>query len=106
MNFKPDPKPEPRKKKTKKAIRQVSVKRQGLNKQYRIVRDQYLLENFKCEKCLYAASTEVHHKKGRTGDLLADVAYFMAVCRDCHQFIELNPVTALKMGWSFKRLDK
>jgi len=84
MNFKPDPKPEPRKKKTKKAIRQVSVKRQGLNKQYRIVRDQYLLENFKCEKCLYAASSEVHHKSGRVGTMLINADYFMAVCRPCH----------------------
>jgi hypothetical protein len=103
--LRPDPKPEPRKKKAKKYIRQVSVKRQGLNKQYRIVRDQYLLENFKCEKCLFALSTEVHHQKGKIGALLIDTAYFMGVCRPCHQFIELNPATAIKMGWSFKRLD-
>ena len=91
MKFSPDPKPEPRQKKAKKAIRQVSLKRQGLNKQYRIVRDQYLLVNFKCEKCLYAASTEVHHQKGKIGALLIDTVYFMAVCRPCHQFIEVNP---------------
>lgn len=110
MNFKPDPKPEPRKKNAKKWIPQVSEKRKVKNKEYRIIRDQYLLENFKCEKCLYAASTEVHHQCGRVGGdpipLLIDTAYFLGVCRDCHQFIELNPSTALKMGWSLKRLDK
>lgn len=108
--FKPDPKPEPRPKKEKKRIRQVSAKRKVKNDEYKIIRDQYLLENFKCEKCLYAESIEVHHQCGKVGGhpipLLIDTAYFMAVCRDCHVWIELHPLESLKMGWSLKRLDK
>ncbi len=107
---KPNPKPEPRKKKEKKRIRPVSKKRKIKNDEYKIIRDQYLLENFKCEKCLYAESTEIHHQAGKVGGqpipLLIDTAYFLAVCRPCHRFIEENPSTALKMGWSVKRTGK
>ena len=107
---KPDKKPEPRPKKEKKWIPQVSEKRKEKNKEYRIVRDQYLLENFKCEKCLYAESTEVHHQAGKVGGdlipLLIDPVYFMAVCRDCHRWIEEHPLESLKMGWSLKRIGK
>ena len=109
MTFRPDPKPEPREKKKRKRIPQISERKKHELKVYKPIRDQYLLENPKCEKCMYSASTEIHHQKGRIGanpiPLLIDTAYFMAVCRACHRFIEDNPATALKMGWSLKRLE-
>ena len=35
-----------------------------------------------------SSATEVHHKKGRIGDLLTDERYFLAVCRPHHLYIE------------------
>ena len=51
-------------------------------------------------------ATEVHHKKGRIGKLLTDIRYFLGVCRECHNKIELNPTWAKENGYSLNRLDK
>ncbi len=36
---------------------------------------------------------------GRNGERLLDVDYFMAVCRDCHQYIHNNPKESREKGW-------
>ncbi len=105
MKFKPDPKPEKRPKK-KRGIKKVSDKRKKQLNEYEIVREKFLKDNPKCQACNFQAADQVHHKKGRTGALLNDPAYFLAVCGNCHGFIENNPETALKMGWSVKRTWK
>jgi len=104
--FKPDPKPEPRKKKAKKRINPISDKERSRKKQYKPIRDRFLLDHPICQACNFKHSDQVHHKKGRTGRLLIAVEYFLACCDTCHRFIEDNPATALKMGWSLKRIGK
>lgn len=37
--------------------------------------------------CLKSA-TQIHHMRGRTGGLLCDTRYWLAVCQDCHRYIE------------------
>lgn len=37
------------------------------------------------------------------GQLLNDTAHFLAVCRGCHQKIELSPLWAKENGYSEKR---
>ncbi len=106
FEFKPNPKPEPREKKKRKRIPPISEKKKHELKVYKKIRDQFLNENTICEKCLEKHSDQVHHQKGRQGHLLIDTSYFMAVCAPCHRHIEENPLESLKMGWSFKRLDK
>lgn len=54
--------------------------------------------------CRYAQ--EVHHRKGRLGDLLTDTKYFLAVCGICHNKIELQPKWAKENGYSVSRLAK
>ncbi len=92
-------------KKKPKPLRKVSVKRVEENKEYKKVREAYLkiypvCETFDCNN----KSTEIHHKAGRTGELLTDVNHFLAVCIPCHKKIELNPVWAKMLGYSESRL--
>lgn len=51
-------------------------------------------------------TTEVHHKKGRTGSLFLDERYWLAVSREGHIQIENNPEWAKEKGYSLDRLSK
>jgi hypothetical protein len=44
--------------------------------------------------------------KGRSGELLMDSRFFVAVCRNCHEWIENHPVEAKELGYSISRLAK
>lgn len=79
-------------------MRQVSLKRQQQNKEYKIIRDKFMQENPRCERC-GAPATENHHKNGRNGLRLLDVNYFMAVCRNCHRWIHEHPKESREKGW-------
>ena len=83
-------------------IKPRSVKRAKQERDYSCVREKFLLKNPDCERCQNVA-TEVHHKKGREGNLLCDTTYFMATCRECHIWIENNPLQAKREDWSLNR---
>jgi hypothetical protein len=51
-----------------------------------------------------ATTTDVHHKAGRVGDNYLKVSTWLAVCRNCHKFIEENPESAKELGLSESRL--
>ena len=48
---------------------------------------------------------DIHHKKGRDGDLLLDERYWLAVSRKGHIWIELHPIEAKEKGYSLSRLE-
>lgn len=50
-------------------------------------------------------TTEIHHMKGRIGDLLIDTKYWLAVSREGHVLIEQNPEWAKENGYSLSRLE-
>jgi len=50
-------------------------------------------------------ATEVHHKKGRIGELLLDQRYWLGVSAEGHRQIEENPDWAKEMGYSLNRLS-
>lgn len=106
MTFRPDPKPEPRKKKTKKRISPISEKEKERKKQYKPLRDQFLLDHPICQACNFKHSDQVHHMEGKIGDLLCDTNNFLAVCFGCHRVIEENPNLAKENNWSVSRLNK
>lgn len=89
-------------------IRKVSKKQSANLRLYAKVREETLFENPNCqaitEHCSYNA-TEIHHKKGRIGELLTDKRYFLAVCRNCHTWIEEHPKEAKELGFSVSRLS-
>jgi len=89
-------------------MRKVSKKQSANLRQYKKVRESYLEDNPNCQAklsgCSYAA-TEIHHKKGRIGNLLQDDTYFLSVCRNCHQWIEEHPKESKELGFSKSRLE-
>lgn len=87
------------------ALRKLSKKHASNLREYKKIRDNFMIENPNCERCGNEA-TDVHHKKGKIGNDLIDVRYFLSVCRSCHYWIECNPKEAKELGFSLNRLDK
>ncbi len=56
----------------------------------------------KLDKCTGIA-IEVHHRAGRSGRALLDTENWLAVCRNCHQWITEHSAESIKMGLSLKR---
>lgn len=86
-------------------IRKLSKKRAAQNYEYNKLRKIYLEEHPICEANCSNESTEIHHKKGRIGQLLTDVNFFMAVCPHCHRWIESHPLLSKALGYSLSRLE-
>lgn len=93
----------------KSKIAKSSVKRKEQNKEYKLVRDDYMLAHPYCEGNISfictGKATELHHAGGRVGNLLTDTRYFKALCHACHVWAELNPKEAKEMGLSVSRLN-
>ena len=90
----------------KTPITKVSNHRKEQLDLYDILGPKYLKKNPICQKCKNAPSDQVHHKKGREGWLLTMVKWFMAVCDECHKYIEMHPLEAIQNGWSISRTEK
>jgi len=91
----------------KKLINSKSPKRDVLDKLYSVIRQKFLTEHPYCQAKLGGCntnSTDVHHMSGR-GLHYLNKATWLSVCRQCHQWIELNPQQAKKMGFSTSRLS-
>jgi hypothetical protein len=89
-----------------KRIKSVSDKRLVKLAEYRVARDLYLRNHPVCE--FYTCDcreVELHHGKGKIGELLTNPKYFKALCREHHIFVELKPIEAKELGLSFNRLD-
>lgn len=88
-------------------IRRRSKKRAKQEREYKEVREMYLNMNPWCEvKGCHCEATEIHHKKGRIGELLTNTIWFMSVCRSHHNYIENHPNEAKNEGYSYSRLSK
>lgn len=48
-------------------------------------------------------TTDIHHKKGRIGNLLTDMRYWVALSREGHIYVENNPIWAKENGYSLNR---
>ena len=88
-------------------IKSVSDKKLAELKEYRVVRDRYLKNNPVCEypNCT-SREVELHHRAGRSGNLLCDGTYFCSLCRTHHRLIEEQHTHAKELGLSVSRLDK
>lgn len=72
---------------------------------YRAIKSLWLERhtNTFCDVCAVEFTSEPHHKRGKLGDLLYDVRYWLPVCRKCHTYIETHPEEAYEQGWSLSR---
>lgn len=89
-------------------IKQVSVKKAKEDAVYSKLRKDYLCLHSFCQAklpgiCNYNA-TDVHHKKGR-GKYYLITTTWLAVCRQCHDWIETHPNDAKELGYSENRHD-
>lgn len=88
-------------------INKVSESKKEEDKVYVTIRKVFLNNHRVCEAkilgCLHSA-TEVHHKKGRVGKNYLDVHTFLALCGNCHRWIETHPEWAKEHGYSLDRL--
>jgi len=84
---------------TPKRIRSMSKSRAKLVKLYSKLREIHLLEVSVCEACRSRAASEIHHKRGRVGELLNDRTHWISVCRVCHDLIHRCPKWAAEKGY-------
>ena len=95
--------------KTRKPIRSVSKLQARRLRLYAVIRKTYLLEHPLCEACPiirpYAGvskntawATDIHHTRGKLGELLFATQYFKAVCSTCHRYIHDHPHQARELG--------
>jgi hypothetical protein len=88
-------------------MKKTSNKRAKQEREYKQNRLKYFENNPFCEaratqNCGFKAS-EIHHRQGRNGDRLNDTAFFMAVCRSCHNYIHNNPAESYLKGWLIRK---
>lgn len=86
----------------KTKIKAVSTKRQRENQSYSVLRNMYLRQHPKCERC-GADATEIHHRSGRTRERLNDSTMFMSTCRQCHRYIHEHPQESYEKGWMIRK---
>jgi len=92
-----------------KNIPPVSTKRKVEMDEYSKKRELFLIANPICQAKLVGCTgkaTDVHHTAGRTGDNYLKISTWLAACRSCHSWIELNPTEAKEMGFSQSRLKQ
>lgn len=90
-------------------IKPRSNKRAKQEVEYLKVRKEYLATQENCEVCINEGqhvntASQIHHKSGRIGDLLTNKRLFLAVCQDCHQQVESDPLWSKLNGYSIDRL--
>lgn len=88
----------------KPGIKKMSAKRAKQNTVYLQKRNAFLNLYPICQCCNSKSSTELHHKKGRSNDLLTDERYFFAICSPCHRKATDDSVWAIQNGFSEYRL--
>jgi len=87
----------------KKPLAPRSKKRAKQESEYINKRKIFMEEHPMCQANISGLctmhSTDVHHIKGRSGELLLEVSEWLSVCRACHQWIETHPVEATALGF-------
>lgn len=88
-----------------KPIKKISKKLSKELNTYSVLRKEFLSkpENMFCAVYPHLLAVEVHHMRSR-GKYLNDTSTWLAVSREGHMFIEMNPELAKERGFSMSRL--
>jgi hypothetical protein len=90
------------------AIRKVSAKRKAQNVTYSKRVAQFKRDNPLCARCKAAGretpTCDNHHMRGKEGERLNDVAFWLPLCRPCHNWATDHPIEAKAAGWSVSRI--
>ena len=91
-----------------KPIATRSRKKKEQDKEYSVLRKDFLYYHHNCQAQLQNIctrhATDVHHKAGRIGKNYLDVNTWLAVCRSCHTWIEEHPKEARELGYSQSKI--
>lgn len=95
-------------------LRSRSIKRAAQERIYRKQRKHFLAKFKWCAVMRYLGANvranQIHHAKGREGELLNDVRWWLPVCAEGHQLIHRNVGWARQIGFlltdSQERKDK
>lgn len=87
-------------------LRPVSKKRAAQNRTYSALRRDFLAAWPRCQfpNGCDRPATDVHHKRGRVGDLLLDVTHWAALCRPHHRHVTEQPAESFASGISERRI--
>lgn len=72
--------------------------------EYNKLKRSYLKEHDLCQACMKLgkpharASKEIHHARGRIRRLLVDTRFWIAICRECHDYLHDHPATGRRLG--------
>lgn len=86
-----------------KAISPISDKKAKELREYRKLRDEYMIANPVCEVCGSRKNLTLHHKKSRQF-FLCDVSVFMVACFTCHEKIHREHKWAEENGYIESKL--
>lgn len=87
-----------------KKVNKVSKRRASQLEQYKPKRDRFLAEHDRCEVAFCREkSVDVHHMRGREGELLLDARFWLAVCRKHHEKITKDSKWAIDNYYSISR---
>jgi hypothetical protein len=81
-----------------------SEKREKEEEIYKVERVKFLEANPKCAVYPKLKAVEIHHKRGRTGDLYLDQRFWLAVSKKAHHEITTKHQWAIDNGYSELRL--
>lgn len=99
-------------------LRQKSSRQRRREARYMPIRNAFIRQHPHCQVCVKMStlldphhysimpSVDVHHKKGKIGELFFDTRFFMAVCRGHHEAIGREPAWAKKHGFIVDRYGK
>lgn len=96
---------------TTKTINPRSEKRIIQDKQYSVLRKEFLQHNPSCiarlEGCTWydPETLTIQHKKGRNGSLYLDTRYWIVLCFNCHRWVNEHPSKAMELGLADSRLN-
>lgn len=72
-------------------------------KEYNKLRIQYLSKFVRCAVYPQKASTQIHHTRGRLGNMLCDIKWWLPVSQEGHRWIHDNPAEARTRGLDFSK---
>ena len=91
--------------KPRRPIARVSKRQSARKRLYAAMAHRFKLDHPLCQACPKVRpgkpqrwTDDVHHSHGKIGELLFYVPWFVAVCRECHNWIGNHPAAARKLG--------
>ncbi len=84
-------------------LRGTSPARRQVLAKYDKLRSEFLEANPICRRCQRARASDVHHMRGRVGDLMLDTRWWLPLCRACHAWVDVHPEAAIEGGFAALR---